>query len=194
LSPSKPNLEDILNDIEQKSSTVDHTNNLTEEEITSLNNEIDTLKRKILDKVDRNRKKAIKREPCLRVLIIDESILARAQIKKLFAGLNVVFDEASCGPDAQDILEYSQDYDLITLDLDISVISGKGLLNQFKDAKLPFVIVSPESGRSTIAEELSDGTIHFLNKPFDSEKAKGFIQQSLKSFKVDLEKYSTATE
>ena len=189
MSPSEPNLDDLLNEIEQKSSAVDHSQHLSDDELKSLDADIDLLKKKRLDKVDENRQWALEHAPCLRILVVDDSVVVRMQIKKSFIGYNVAFDEAECGPDAKDILEHAHDYDLITLDLNLPIMSGHEIIEHFKDLKLPFVVISTESEQATITDALAKGAISYLTKPYGPKDAKEVITHALLTKGIDLENY-----
>lgn len=127
-------------------------------------------------------------DPKLRVLIVDDSTIARrmlvAQLKEL--GVTSVV-EAVDGADALEKLKESNapgnsPFDLIITDLRMPNMSGSNFINQvnkeldFKN--IPKLIASVETDRSTVLEAVLNGADGYILKPTTTDVLRGKLEQT----------------
>jgi len=55
----------------------------------------------------------------------------------------------------------------LVLDVKLPGISGLDLLEQVTDRSVPTIVITGHEDRSSFAEVISAGKVHFLSKPFD---------------------------
>ena len=106
-----------------------------------------------------------------KILVVDDSLLQRLKLKKLFLSEGYEVSEANSGEKCLEILE-KEDFDAISLDLLMPGIGGLGVLKelQSKTNAPPAVVLSADI-QATVAKECTElGASGFLNKPaFDDD-------------------------
>jgi two-component system chemotaxis response regulator CheY len=110
----------------------------------------------------------------LNVLIVDDSGVMRAMIKKTLQMTDIDFGnilEAKDGRQGLDMLK-SQWMDLVLADINMPVMNGEEMINQMKDdlalKDVPVVVISTE-GSETRIERLKGKGVKFIRKPFTPE-------------------------
>lgn len=110
----------------------------------------------------------------LNVLIVDDSGVMRAMIKKTLQMTDIDFGdilEAKDGRQGLDMLK-NQWIDLVLADINMPVLNGEEMINQMKaDLALkdvPVVVISTE-GSETRIERLKEKGVKFIRKPFTPE-------------------------
>ncbi|MBU4052730.1 MAG: response regulator [Proteobacteria bacterium] len=110
----------------------------------------------------------------LNVLIVDDSGVMRAMIKKTLQMTDIEFGDVLEAKDGQQGLEIlkSQWIDLVLADINMPVMNGEEMINQMKaDLALkdvPVVVISTE-GSETRIERLKEKGVKFIRKPFTPE-------------------------
>jgi CheY-like chemotaxis protein len=195
LSVNEPNLDDLLNEIENKSHITDPSQELSPEELSQLHEEVEQCHQDIVRSIEKNSQKAEQiKGPSLRVLLIDDSIVIRIQLKKIFSEYQVLFDEADNGPDALDYIEQFKGYDLITLDLNLPGLNGMDILNaitatQQQEKDINIVVISTESEHATITRALSLGVKDYITKPFRRLETQETLFKAIGIEPSDIPKY-----
>jgi two-component system, chemotaxis family, chemotaxis protein CheY len=109
----------------------------------------------------------------MRALIVDDSSFIREYMKHLLSQMGVAYEEATDGGHALRVLESSDNFDLMLLDLNMPGMSGLECIKALREAKLgvqmKVMIVTTEADHSFIATALDSGADEFLMKPFTSE-------------------------
>lgn len=119
----------------------------------------------------------------LRVLVVEDSSTMRNIIVNALKDLEFTnITEAEDGNKALMILD-SQEIDLVLCDWKMPSCSGIEVLEkvrarpEFKD--LPFIMVTAESQKENVMEAIKKGVSNYIIKPFDREKLKKKIEQTL---------------
>ena len=114
-------------------------------------------------------------------LIIDDSKLARTQLKNLIAEIgHEVVAEASNGLEGYDMF-MSHKPDIVTLDNIMPTMGGMDCLKKIiaADPNAKIIMVSSVGKKATIEEQLSLGASHFITKPFEKENIIAAIEKVL---------------
>jgi len=112
----------------------------------------------------------------LDLLIVDDSVAVRKVLQRLVrqAGLPVgEVWEAADGEEALKTLE-ANSVDLLLTDINMPKMNGLDLLRHLKSdprlKQIPVIIISTESGQSTVMQAVELGAAGFIRKPFTSDQ------------------------
>jgi two-component system chemotaxis response regulator CheY len=116
----------------------------------------------------------------LRVLIVDDSALARKFIIKTLQGLGVThFTEADDGRSAIAILNQNTAFDLIVSDYNMPEIDGKELVSYIRNnelmAHIPVLMVTSEQNKAVLNNIEQVGVSAICDKPFEPEHVKALL-------------------
>ncbi len=113
-----------------------------------------------------------------KVLIVDDSIIARRMIRQLISKWNFEIDEAKNGVEALEKIHTTK-YDLVFLDLLMPDINGVEVLEKLAQEhnQTKVVVISADIQETTKAKCKELGAIAFLNKPPKEEELNYVIQQ-----------------
>jgi len=106
-----------------------------------------------------------------KILIVDDSGLARRLTRKILEEFGFEVDEASDG--AQGLERYVlEQHDLVILDVVMHGMQGLDVLAKFKqlNPKLPVIILTADIQRSTRDQAKAGGASAILNKPVNKEQ------------------------
>lgn len=122
-----------------------------------------------------------KRQKFARVLIVDDSAVARKSLKEMLEALgHMVAGEAANGTQA--FVEYTKlKPDIVTMDLMMEGLGGaettSKIIAAYPEAKI--VVISAMEDRQTIFDALERGARHFIIKPISEDKIKKVITSVL---------------
>jgi two-component system chemotaxis response regulator CheY len=119
------------------------------------------------------------------ILIVDDSAIVRAMVKKtlVIAGVDVgeIF-EAGDGREALDKLDANW-VDVIFADINMPVMTGIEMVDELASRNMlqatPVVIISTERSVTRIAELKAKGVSAYLNKPFTPEHLRDVVSRVL---------------
>ncbi|CAM3933034.1 response regulator [Pseudoalteromonas byunsanensis] len=119
----------------------------------------------------------------LRVLIVDDSKLARQYIHRVLTNLGASrFTEAEDGAQALEILQ-TQMFDLIVTDYNMPQVNGQELTesirNSDKHAHIPVLMVTSEANDAHLSNIMQSGVNALCDKPFEPDTVKKLIYQLL---------------
>ncbi len=119
------------------------------------------------------------------VLIVDDSMILRAAIKKVVKLAGVSEDhifEAGNGQEGLDVLETVW-VDLVLLDLNMPVMDGEEFAQELRKrpelTDVTVVVVSTESNRARLDRMRELGVVDTLHKPFEPEDLRRLISTVL---------------
>ena len=110
-----------------------------------------------------------------KILVIDDSKLNRAIVKKTLGNLNIKIDEAKDGLEALEILE-KKSYDLILVDIVMPRLDGFGFLSRFKGKEsegkdfTPVILMTGSDDLNSKIKGLQIGADDFLLKPLNEKE------------------------
>jgi two-component system, chemotaxis family, chemotaxis protein CheY len=106
-----------------------------------------------------------------KILVVDDSGLARRLTRKILEELGHEVDEASDGAQALERYVLGR-HDLVILDIVMHGMQGLDVLAKFKELNpaLPVVIVTADIQRSTREEAKEQGAAAVVNKPVNKEQ------------------------
>lgn len=117
----------------------------------------------------------------IKILITDDSILARKQLKDIISTLgSPTFIEAKDGQDAID--KYKENHpDLVFLDIVMPKKDGNTAIEEIiaYDPKATIVIASSVGTQSQLKLALEAGAKDFIQKPLNKEQVLGVVQRFL---------------
>ena len=120
-----------------------------------------------------------------KILIVDDSAVTRAVLKKTIAMTGVPVREiieATNGRDAIDKLEHAG-VDLIMADLNMPTMNGLEMTDKIfandKTSHIPVVIVSTESSSTRIDQLQAKGVRGYVHKPFLPEQIRDVLSEVL---------------
>ena len=117
----------------------------------------------------------------IKILITDDSILARKQLKDIISTLgSPVFIEAKDGQDAIDKYKENKP-DLVFLDIVMPKKDGNTAIEEIiaTDPKATIVIASSVGTQSQFKLALEARAKHFIQKPLNKEQVIGVVQRFL---------------
>lgn len=115
----------------------------------------------------------------VKILIGDDSILARKQLKDIIAPLGTVsFIEASNGQEAIDLFK-SEKPDLVFLDIVMPVKDGITAVNEIiqADPEACIIMVSSVGTQSQLKMAIEAGATDFIQKPLDKDQLTTLISK-----------------
>jgi two-component system chemotaxis response regulator CheY len=119
----------------------------------------------------------------LRVLVVDDSPMARRFIRRVLENLGVVhFLEAGNGVDAAELMEESI-VDLVVTDYNMPEMDGKALIEHIRDKSwqksVPVLMVTSETDQGRLAAVHNLGVVGVCDKPFEPAMVRGLLGQLL---------------
>ncbi len=109
----------------------------------------------------------------MRALIVDDSRSIRQHLRALLERIGLSCEEAIDGYEALQLLETSDEFDFMLLDVNMPRMSGLECVKKLRDAGLhrpmKVMMVTSESDNSFICPGLEYGADEFLMKPFTAE-------------------------
>jgi two-component system chemotaxis response regulator CheY len=117
----------------------------------------------------------------LRILIVDDSVMMRAMIKRAIAltGADVSFHEAGNGRDALEVLEHAA-IDVVFTDINMPVMTGTELLREMAGRgwrHIQRVVVSTDGSDARRDEVRHLDVSLYINKPFPPEAVRDVLNQ-----------------
>ncbi|MBV1882292.1 MAG: response regulator [Pseudomonadales bacterium] len=117
-----------------------------------------------------------------KVLVVDDSALARKQVSRLLAIQRFVVIEASSGEDALNMLELHPDVRIALIDGVMDQMDGYQLTSKIRaqhtKEELVIIGVSGQSGQATSAKFIKSGANDFIAKPFLAEELNCRVNQN----------------
>ncbi len=116
-----------------------------------------------------------------RFLIVDDSSIVRAVIKKTLAVTGVGFDEICEAADGKQALELMKEkpMSIVFADINMRVMNGVEMIRKMKEdaalIKIPIFVISTEGSQALLDELRSMGVAGFIRKPFAPEDLKKLI-------------------
>ncbi len=113
-----------------------------------------------------------------RFLIVDDSSIVRAVIKKTLAVTGVAFDEICEAADGQQALELMKQkpMSIVFADINMRVMNGVEMIRKMKEdttlTKIPVFVISTEGSQLLLDELKMMGVAGFIRKPFAPEDLK----------------------
>lgn len=119
----------------------------------------------------------------IRVLLVDDSRLARNHIKRVLNNLGLLkITEAVDGSEAISILEENM-FDLVVTDYNMPEVNGKELTryirNESGQSHLPILMVTSESNDTHLSNILTEGVTAMCDKPFEPQNVKQILYKIL---------------
>ena len=106
-----------------------------------------------------------------KILLVDDSGLARRLVRKILEEFEYEIDEASSGPEALEACALNQ-YDLVILDMLMAGMYGLEVLQKLKELNpsLPVIVATADIQRSTRDQVKEAGASAMINKPVNKEE------------------------
>ena len=119
----------------------------------------------------------------VRVLLVDDSRLARNHIKRVLNNLGLLrITEAVDGSEAIELLKESM-FDLVVTDYNMPEVDGKELTkyirNESGQSHLPILMVTSESNDTHLSNILTEGVTAMCDKPFEPHNVKQILYRIL---------------
>ncbi|MCP4137812.1 MAG: response regulator [bacterium] len=115
----------------------------------------------------------LKEEKTRKILVIDDSKLSRAIIKKTLTQLNMQITEAEDGVEGLEALN-SDSFDLVLVDIIMPRLDGFGFLDKFKevvqDDFIPVILMTGSDDLDSKIKSLRSGADDFLRKPLHEKE------------------------
>lgn len=119
------------------------------------------------------------------ILIVDDSDIVRAVIKKTLGLAGVPVNELYQAANGEEALAVLKDHwiDLVFSDINMPVMTGVEMFHHMREddqmRSVPVVIVSTEGSKTRIDELLKDGIRAYIRKPFTPESLRDVIDEIL---------------
>lgn len=121
----------------------------------------------------------------MRVLVVDDSALARRFIKRVLENLGMRdFVEAVNGVEAASLLDQNA-FDLVVTDYNMPEMDGRALIEHIRSKSwqhsVPILMVTSETDQQRLAAVQSLGVVGVCDKPFEPATVKQMLQQLMTS-------------
>lgn len=115
-----------------------------------------------------------------KILVVDDSGLARRMSRQLLEELGHVVEEAADGAQALERYVLNQ-HDVVLLDMVMHGMYGLEVLTKLRELnpKLPVIIVTADIQKSTREQVQSAGAVAIVNKPLDKEELRSVLNTVL---------------
>jgi CheY-like chemotaxis protein len=115
-----------------------------------------------------------------KILVVDDSGLARRMLRQLLEELGHSVEEASDGAQALERYVINH-HDLVLLDMVMHGMYGLEVLTKFRELNpdLPVIIATADIQKSTREQVRSAGAAAIVNKPLDREELASVIEKVL---------------
>lgn len=119
----------------------------------------------------------------MRVLLLEDEYTLRISIEEFLESIGYEVDGFRDGEDAYDAF-YSQQYDILLLDVNVPGMSGFELLKRLREEgqKVPAIYLTARTQMSDLEEGYDLGCCDYVRKPFDLTELQFRITQACKSF------------
>lgn len=119
----------------------------------------------------------------VRVLLVDDSRLARNHIKRVLNNLGLLkITEAVNGNEAIALLKENM-FDLVVTDYNMPEVNGQELTqyirNQSQQSHIPILMVTSQSNQTHLANILTEGVTAMCDKPFEPKNIKQILYKIL---------------
>ena len=119
----------------------------------------------------------------LRVLIVDDSKMARNHIKRVLTGLGIEnISEADDGATAVPVME-EQFFDFVVTDYNMPQMDGKALLQHIRSnsnqRSIPVLMVTSEGNKGNLAAVEQAGVSGICDKPFETDTVRDMIKKMM---------------
>lgn len=119
----------------------------------------------------------------LKVLIVDDSKMARNHIKRILGGLGIVdFTEADDGTSAIPLIENAF-FDFVVTDYNMPKMDGKALIeyirNKSTQQSLPVLMVTSENDKNNLAAVEQAGVSGICDKPFETDTVREIVYKMM---------------
>jgi len=106
-----------------------------------------------------------------KILVVDDSGLARRMVRQLLEELGHVVEEAADGAEALERYVINR-HDVVFLDMVMHGMYGLEVLNKFRELnpQLPVIIASADIQKSTREQVRAAGAVAMVNKPLKKEE------------------------
>jgi len=106
-----------------------------------------------------------------KILVVDDSRLARRMVRQLLEELGHVVEEAADGAEALERYVINR-HDVVFLDMVMHGMYGLEVLNKFRELnpQLPVIIASADIQKSTREQVRAAGAVAMVNKPLKKEE------------------------
>lgn len=124
--------------------------------------------------------KSLQPVPRPRVLVVDDSIIARRMVRFALEGVVCDIDEAEDGAQAWELLQ-QQEFSLLITDLRMPRVDGLELIRRLREqphsVDLPIILLTGDTDpvKERIARQ--SGVSLFIRKPFQPEQLAGLVRQ-----------------
>ncbi|OOZ39432.1 DNA-binding response regulator [Solemya pervernicosa gill symbiont] len=119
----------------------------------------------------------------MEILIVDDHQLFLDGLRHILAKLNsnVVITESNCAEDAITILDSSQSFDLVLIDLNLPGMDGMSILQRMHERRSlnSIIVLSAEEHPNTIKAALEIGALGFIPKSHSSKEMLSALQAVL---------------
>jgi two-component system chemotaxis response regulator CheY len=119
----------------------------------------------------------------LRVLLVDDSPMARKFIRQVLSNLGInAFLEADNGRQAAELLDHTA-VDLVVTDYNMPEMDGQALIEHIRthswQKSLPVLMVTSETNQGRLAGVEALGVVGVCDKPFEPRTVRGLIKRLL---------------
>src|SRR3954466_13063021 len=125
----------------------------------------------------------------MRILIVDDEEVLRDVLETVLRreGFDVLL--ASSGEEALNVLDGSEEVDLVILDIMLPGISGIATLRSIRVSTppLPVIIITPFSSIDGAIEAMKHGAFHYIPKPFKNEEVVLTVNKALEQRRLSHE-------
>lgn len=162
-------LDAILASVEDQNQN-NQRNALTEEERFLLQNEVDGQHLDYIRSLLAHQVEQPKSDDDIKILMVDDSSMARRFIAAMLDGFKVIFDHADNGAQAIEALKCIKDYDLVTMDFNMPGLNGLETFKATKQHQVPTIMITTESEKTVICDALMEGISNYILKPVQKDE------------------------
>ena len=123
----------------------------------------------------------------VRVLVVDDSNLARKHISRVLGGMGIEKITLACdGKEGLELFAANQDaFDFIVTDYNMPIMDGQELIkairHELKNTRIPILMVTSEENETRLSNVHKAGVSAICDKPFDPETVKEILYRVMEA-------------
>lgn len=131
----------------------------------------------------------------MKILLLEDDLIFCEIITEYLQEQGYDVFQSFTGEEAKELI-YTYKYDLLILDINVPVISGINVLNDFRQSgyKTPAIFITSLTNTQELEKAFEIGADDFIKKPFSFNELKARINYIKKIYNIDINEYIKINE
>ena len=131
----------------------------------------------------------------MKILLLEDDLIFCEIISEYLQDQGYQVFQAFTGEEAKELI-YTYKYDLLILDINVPIISGINVLNDFRKSgyKTPAIFITSLTNTQELEKAFEVGADDFIKKPFSFNELKARINYIKRIYNIDINEYIKINE